>query len=193
MTDRVYTSHEVADLVQVSPSTVLSWVNQGLLPAFRTPGGHRRIRGHELAGFLRSHRMPIPAEIDDRRRVLAIDDEPAFLRALERQLARAAPDLAVQTATGAVEGLLKVGTFQPDVVLLDADMPGMDGVEVCRRLRDDPATRRIAVVAITGRPSPDLEERFRAAGAVGFLHKPFELGPFLAVLDAHVLIQESRA
>src|SRR4051812_42249742 len=119
MTDRVLTSHQVAELLQVSPSTVLSWVNQGLLPAFRTPGGHRRIHAGELVDFLRSHGMPVPSPLQARRRVLAIDDEPAFLRSLRRQLARAAPGLEVEVAEGPIDGLLKVGTFRPDVVLLD--------------------------------------------------------------------------
>jgi excisionase family DNA binding protein len=192
MPDRVFTSHEVAGLLQVSPSTVLSWVNQGLLPAFRTPGGHRRIRVGELVGFLRQHQMPVPSQLEPVHRLLVIDDEPEFARSVRRQLARAAPLLEVETAAGPIDGLLKVGTFRPDAVLLDGYMPGMDGVEVCRRLADDPSTRRIAVVAISGQPSPALEASFREAGAVGFLSKPFELATFLAILQSRGLIQEPR-
>jgi excisionase family DNA binding protein len=192
MPERVFTSHEVAGLLQVSPSAVLSWVNSGLLPAFRTPGGHRRIRSGELLAFLQSHRMPVPPPLLPPHRLLAIDDEPEFLRAVRRILARAAPGIAVETAAGPIDGLLKVGTFRPDLVLLDGYMPGMDGVEVCAHLQADPATRQIAVIAITGHPSGELEARFRAAGAVGFLSKPLEIGTFLAVLHTRGLIQEFR-
>src|SRR2546422_4046688 len=60
MTGGFLTSHAVAELIGVSPSTVLSWIDKGLLPAFRTPGGHRRGDPRALVGFLRSHQMPGP-------------------------------------------------------------------------------------------------------------------------------------
>jgi excisionase family DNA binding protein len=58
--DRLLTSHEVGDLLQVNPSSVKKWVNEGRIAAFRTPGGHRRIRVADLVEFLNRHAMPIP-------------------------------------------------------------------------------------------------------------------------------------
>ena len=62
--NRIFTSHEVASLVQVSPSSVLKWIEQGKLRAFRTPGGHRRVAREELLDFLRAHQLPVPAELE---------------------------------------------------------------------------------------------------------------------------------
>lgn len=182
------TSRQVADLVQVSPSTVLTWIDRGLLGCFRTPGGHRRIRPVELVAFLRAHEMPIPSELLPQLRLLAIDDDLPFLRGLKRTLARIAPELEVEVAAGAIDGLLKVGTFQPHVVLLDAYMPGMDGVEVCKRLRAAPETAGVAVIALTGRPSPELAAAFRTAGARELLAKPVSASELVGVLEKHRLV-----
>ncbi|MCA9599221.1 MAG: response regulator [Myxococcales bacterium] len=176
------TSHEVARLIRVSPSTVLSWIDKGLLPAYRTPGGHRRIDSVALLRFLREHQMPIPKDLAPVSRLLIIDDDDAFLRTAKRLLKRYAPELEVEIAEGAVDGLLKVGTFRPDAVLLDAYMPGIDGVEVCRRLQASPETRHIVVVALTGNPSPEMERSFRSAGAAAWLVKPLETHHLLAAL-----------
>lgn len=176
------TSHAVAKLVRVSPSTVLSWIDKGLLPAHRTPGGHRRVEPAALVRFLRDHDMPIPRDLSSVTRLLVIDDEAPFLSTARRFLKRHAPQLKVETADGAVDGLLKVGTFRPDAVLLDAYMPGMDGVEVCRRLRASAATAHIRVVAITAHPSPGIETAFRKAGAVACLSKPLQPMALLSAL-----------
>lgn len=173
-------SHEVARLASVSPSTVLAWIDSGALRAYRTPGGHRRVAARVLVDFLRRNGMPVPRELT--AGVLLIDDDPAFLRATQRLLKRKMPWLAVETAEGPIDGLIKVGTVRPDAVVLDAYMPGMDGVEVCRRLHASPFTAHIKVVALTGRPSPDLEEAFRRAGAVGWLVKPLDVDELVQAL-----------
>jgi excisionase family DNA binding protein len=100
------TSHAVADLIGVSPSTVLSWIDKGLLPAFRTPGGHRRVEPTVLVEFLRNHQMPVPRTLlPQAKRMLLIDDDATFLRSTKRQLKQNFPDLDVEMAEGPVEGL----------------------------------------------------------------------------------------
>jgi excisionase family DNA binding protein len=178
----------VARLVNISPSTVLAWIDGGLLPAHRTPGGHRRVAPRELAGFLRRHGMPVPRQLHSMW--LLIDDDTAFLRTTTRLLRRRAPWLIVETADTPIDGLIKVGTRRPDAVVLDAYMPGMDGVEVCRRLKGSPETRDIQVVALTARPSAEVAAAFREAGAVGCLMKPFDV---TLLFDALGLRDEERA
>ena len=79
----------------------------------------------------------------------------------------------METAANGFEGLLKVGTFRPDVLLLDLSMPGMDGFEVCRQIKRDPVIRDTKVIVMTARLL-DAEPRAMDAGADGFLSKPFE-------------------
>lgn len=187
---RLLTSHEVATLVQVSPSSVLKWIEQGKLKAFRTPGGHRRVASDELVGFLRAHHLPVPRELDEPKvRLLVIDDEAPYLRALGALLVRADARVEVELAHSAMDGLLKVGLIRPQVVLLDSYMPGMDGVEVCKRLRASEETAGIAVLAMSGRPSAELERKFRDAGAAAFLPKPIQPAAVLAKLEQLGLVR----
>jgi len=73
---------------------------------------------------------------------------------------------------------------RPDLVLLDILLPGMDGYEVLARLRADPATRALRVVAVTANAMPDDIARALAAGFDGYLTKPLDLEPVLAVVRA---------
>lgn len=183
MTNAFLTSHAVAELIGVSPSTVLSWIDKGLLPAFRTPGGHRRVEPSALVEFLRTHQMPVPRTLlPQAKRLLLIDDDAAFLRTTRRALKQSFPDLEIEIAEGAVEGLLKIGTDKPDAVLLDAMMPGMDGVEACRQIRQNPNTAEIVVIALTGRLDDELTASFKTAGATACLRKPLDIAALTQLL-----------
>ena len=181
-------------MVQVSPSAVLRWIDQGLLQAFRTPGGHRRIRAHELLVFLKSQKLPVPRELESRQvRLVVIDDEARYLKSLGRLLAREDPRITVELFEHPVEGLIEVGRSVPDVVLLDAYMEAMDGVELCRRLKSSPVTRSISVLAMSGRPSPEMEQAFKTAGAFVFLPKPVEPVTVLEQLRVLGLTQQAAS
>jgi CheY-like chemotaxis protein len=82
-----------------------------------------------------------------------------------------------------------VGLLKPEVVLLDTYMPGMDGLEVCRRLKLSPQTAHIAVLAMSGRPSAETERRFLEAGAAAFLPKPIQAAAVLSKLEGLGLVK----
>ena len=108
--------------------------------------------------------------ITRRSRVLVVDDTES-VRSLFRKLLSSDGHDVVAAADGAA-ALEAVQRHRPDVVLLDVDMPAMDGLEVCRRLKADPGTRLTPVVMVTGQT--DLNDRLRGieAGADEFLSKP---------------------
>jgi CheY-like chemotaxis protein len=80
------------------------------------------------------------------------------------------------------DGLARIGTFRPDVVLLDLRLPGLDGAELCRAVRADPATREVRILAMSALPDHEARERMLAAGADAFLAKPFTLAQLEAEL-----------
>lgn len=173
--ETLLTSHQVGELLQINPSSVVKWVNEGLLPAYRTPGGHRRIKTTDLLAFLRSHSMYIPQALMavGPVRVLLIDDNTTFLTSFARAMRSHKQVLELQTASNAIEGLLLLGTMRPDAVLIDLHMPDLDGLEACQRIKANEATKSIEVVLYTGGPSAELEKKVRAAGARTLLAKPF--------------------
>src|SRR5262245_27920606 len=129
--DAFLTSHQVGELLKVNPSSVNNWVNEGKIPAFRTPGGHRRIRQSDLIAFLQRHKMPIPKNLaaQGRRRVLIVDDEVAVLNGFKRRLRPHEHLVEVAVASNGVDALVLVGAFKPHLIVLDVFMPDIDGIE----------------------------------------------------------------
>jgi excisionase family DNA binding protein len=174
--DRLLTSHEVGALLQVNPSSVKKWVNEGRIVAFRTPGGHRRIRVSDLVDFLNRHAMPIPRRLAaaSKKRMLVVDDDPLQLRALERRLRAYRARIDMVLTENGIDALLMVGTFKPHLIVIDVYMPGVDGVEVCRRLKLKAETRHIGIIVTSAHLSRAVEERAMEAGALVCVPKPLD-------------------
>jgi excisionase family DNA binding protein len=183
-TERYFTSHEVGDILQVNPSSVVKWINDGILPAFRTPGGHRRVTATELVRFAQHHGMPVPEQLKSlaTTRVLVIDDEPRFLHSIERALKPFEEEIEVATVENGIDAMLRVGAFKPEIVLLDLKMPGLDGFEVLDRLAKNPDTKGVRVIAMSGEMDPGTVERCRNLGAESCLQKPLPTGELVQML-----------
>jgi CheY-like chemotaxis protein len=115
------------------------------------------------------------------RRLLVVDDEEdlLFMVALA---ARSGGRFTVETARDAEEGLAKARSFRPDVALIDGIMPGMDGYDMCRRLRSDPRTRRLPIVLLSAGEPLRGEARALAAGADRYVRKPYDQDALLSLL-----------
>jgi class 3 adenylate cyclase/CheY-like chemotaxis protein len=125
--------------------------------------------------------------LDRPPRILAVDDTPHNIKLLEAVLVPRGYE--VIAATNGREALERVATERPDLVLLDVVMPGMDGHEVCRRLREDASTRLLPVVMIT---ASGEQEKINAieAGADDFVLKPFNKAELLARVKSLLRIKE---
>lgn len=114
--------------------------------------------------------------------VLVVDDDPGARMVLERLLG--AEGLAVMTADSGPAALDRMAERTPDLVLLDVVMPGLDGFEVCRQLKDHPGTRLIPVVLVTGLGNTDDRVRGIEVGADDFLSKPYVVAELIARVRA---------
>jgi len=182
----VFTTFEAAKLCHVSPLSIINWVNAGRLAAFRTPGGHRRIRRDDLIRFMRDNGIPLPDELragSGRRRVLVVDDDAGIRDVLAQHLGSRERAYEVSTASDGFEAGRLMATFRPDVVLLDLRMPGMDGFQVCRTIKADPETSSTVVVAMTGFHTPETEAKILECGAVRCFAKPVEPSILAAFID----------
>ena len=119
-------------------------------------------------------------------KILVIDDQLLNIRLLERKLLQS--DMEVQSATNGPEGIRLARELKPDVILLDIIMPGMDGIEVCRQLKEDKETREIPVIFITARTTKEDKLAGFDVGAADYLVKPFELDETLARIQTQLRI-----
>ncbi|MGC1524211.1 MAG: response regulator [Steroidobacteraceae bacterium] len=132
------TSLEAAALLMVSPVTIREWARKGVLPSVSTAGGHRRFMFDQLQQFARARGIQFEsapgAPAAEPLRVLFVDDDPLFTEYLTEIVRAADPSIRVKCALdGFHAGQLTEG-FRPNVVALDINMPGIDGIELCRRL-----------------------------------------------------------
>lgn len=191
----VFTTFEAAKLCHVSPLSIINWVNAGRLSAFRTPGGHRRIRRDDLIRFMRETGLPIPDELQPgsgRPKILIVDDEPGIREVLAEHLGHHDTPYEVLTAADGFEAGRLMATFRPDIVLLDLRMPGLDGFQVCRAIKADPETSGTTVIAMTGYYSMETEARVLECGAIRCLAKPIEPAILSSYIDS-VLEQQNTS
>jgi two-component system, cell cycle response regulator DivK len=118
-------------------------------------------------------------------KVLIIEDNAANMTLATFLLQSAGH--SVLGATDAETGLTLARTQQPDLILMDIQLPGMDGLEATALLKSDPATRDIPLIALTALAMKGDEQRIRAAGCDGYIAKPLAYKDFLATIATHLV------
>ena len=137
--------------------------------------------------FMRERGMTVPNELlPGPVRVAVIDDDRRHVEAVVDTLGELAPSLDIRTAPDGFAAGLLLGSFRPDLVLLDLVMPGLDGFEVLRRLREQPELEGTTVVVISGELSPERIRRCLELGAARCLTKPLSEDDLGAVLTAYL-------
>jgi len=182
------TTREAATLLGVSVGTVQLWVESGLLRAWKTAGGHRRVLRESVQSLL--HRSPEPAP--DRPEpiaattarqlsILVVEDDESLLRLYQARLSRWPMAPVVSVANNAITGLIMMGRSNPDLLITDLDMPGMDGFHMLRVLRATPEVNHTALVVVTGLDASDVARRGGVPADVPVLAKPIDFDQLLAI------------
>lgn len=179
---RFFTTSEVARYCAVTNDGVLKWIKSGKLRAFSTPGGHYRISAEDFREFLQKYDMPIDESFfrgtKRERTVLIVDDEPDIREIVHRVLDELDADLKIEEAADGYEAGIKVGSLHPDLVIMDLMMPKVDGLSLCRSIRENPETQATKILAITAFPEQDNVKKMYEAGADLCLIKPLQLEHF---------------
>lgn len=128
-------------------------------------------------------------EKSDTQRILVVDDVPTNIKVL---LPTLKPHYDVSIATDGKRALQVAEAQRPDLILLDIIMPGMDGYDVCRRLKEGDSTRDIPVIFITAKDDEADEMTGLALGAVDYITKPFSTAIVLARIKTHIGLKKAR-
>lgn len=161
--DDVMSTSDAAERLGVALRTVQLWVESGVLPAWKTAGGHRRIAKAAVDKLLEERRVAVGGkaskpETEAQFRILVVEDEPDMLRLLTMVIADWGLPISVQTATNGFEALLRIGEQCPNILITDLHMPGMDGFQMIHSLQKSKVCAgTMSVVVITALNELDIE------------------------------------
>ena len=161
---------QAAKYLGVAQSTIRKWSDQGRLPAFYTPGGHRRYRRRDLDAFVSGSGSGATSRVRGTPYVLVVDDDQRISEFVRVNLEM--DGYIVREAANAEEGLAALEEEAPDLILLDVMMPGVDGWEMLRRMQERHGMGAIPVIMFSGQVESSDDDAV-ARGAQGFLGKPF--------------------
>lgn len=191
--ENLFTTHDISRMLQVDPSTVSKWIDRGMLIAFRTPGGHRRVRSGDLRSFLLAHEMPVPEELgSDVIRLLVVDDEKQVLDTIKRQFKAFSGQIDVTTTTSGVEAVLLVAETKPHGVLIDLNMPDLDGYEVVRRITARKQFEGVRLITMTSRHTQEAVSESLKAGAAACLAKPVQVEQVLELFKVPLSLSAKK-
>lgn len=195
--ERVFSAHEVANICGVVNQTAINWIDKGHLEAYTTPGGQYRVYADVLAKFLQKQGIRLPEELKQVlaeqariEQVLVVDDDADFNNLVRQFLSKRYPDFTVNQAFDGYDAGRAISQFKPDVVILDINLPGVDGYKLCRAIKADENLSRPIVVVISGVEDPDNEARAIDAGADAYVRKPIEMESLPQLIEQ---LAENRA
>ena len=163
----LFTASDVARFCQVDLKTIHNWADKGEIRHFRTPGRHLRFRRLDVLDFLRKYGYPIPEVLRmGKPKVVVVDEDPAVLAAVRRTLAK---KFDLTTFQDPFDALVAVGSLQPDALVIDVKMPGLDGVRCLARLRSIDLTAHIRCIVYSAHD--DAKKAATEAGAYDFIKK----------------------
>ena len=182
---QVCSTREAADRLGVSLRTVQLWSEAGLLRAWKTPGGHRRILTASIDELLKRR-----SGVGSRRapggnfQVLIVEDEPDFRQLFELHLRSWKLPIHLQSVPSGFDALLQIGASQPDLLITDLRMPGIDGFEMLRALKASGAIGELEIIVVTALTEPTIAERGGLPAGVTVLYKPLHFAELRQRLDA---------
>jgi CheY-like chemotaxis protein len=194
---RIFSALEVANICGVVNQTAINWIKNGHLKAFITPGGQYRVYADDLIDFLNSRGMRIPEELDNLKEeklswnnILVVDDDRDLNDLLKRYLEKRYPECTILQAFDGFEAGQIISEWLPGVIILDINLPGIDGHKLCQKLKSDGAGESPVIIAITGLDDPDEQKEIIKNGADAFFAKPLELEQLNLTIKQ--LIQKNR-
>ncbi len=176
--DDILTVFKASEYCNVSPSTIINWIEAGHIKAYKTVGGHRRINRGDLEAFMNKQGIPIPNQIsavDDRKRILVVDDDPIIVESIVQALEEDEYNYEVMSASDGFEAGLQVNHFKPDLLILDIMMPDIKGYDVCKKIKSMPETEHICIIVLSAYLDEEKFKEMQKNGADVCFSKPLPL------------------
>ena len=172
----VYTTRAASQQLGVSLRTVQLWVDSGILQAWKTPGGHRRVTIDSVKKLLQQSGTQVVhhtgRDQDQGYVALLIEDDADLLRFYQLRINSWGLPLNLVTAENGCEGLMRIGELQPDLIVTDLIMPGLDGFDMIHALRANPLLSDTDVIVMTSMTQMEIDDRGGLPRDYSVLFKP---------------------
>ena len=168
---------DVARYCEVNVTTVKRWIREGHLKGFQTPMGHFKVVKTDFIQFLKDNHMPVDESIlgSAELKVLVIDDDPGMIKTIVMTLESLNHNLRVDTATDGYDGLMKIGNAVPNLLILDLNMPKIDGYEVIKRVKNTEDYKSAEIMVVSSTLNEETEKKLLNIGVSKYLKKPCKL------------------
>lgn len=177
--EKFFSTREAAAQLGVALSTVQAWVESGVLPAWKTAGGHRRIAIDAIEAMrLRQQAILSPAAAPETIKVLVVEDDPVQRELYRIQFAEWRLPVLLLTAEDGFEGLILIGRHTPDLIISDLSMPEMDGFKMIRSLKLPSVAAHATIIVVTALTTSEIEARGGLPPDIPVYPKPI---PFAAL------------
>lgn len=169
-----------AKLLGLSVGTIQTLVEKNELQAWKTQGGHRRISMPSIREYQRKHNMlTIQNEPrDNRLRVLLVEDDAVTREMLRGYCNRSSMPVDCTAMSSGLEALIDISSIKPDVLITDLDMPGVDGFELLRTLRQNPQFNRMTTLVLSALTTEEIEAKGGLPEGSIFMAKPINMDWF---------------
>ena len=186
--EEVLTVFQASKHCNVSSKTIINWIESGHINAYKTVGGHRRIKRTDLVEFMKKQGIPIPdSEIKaERKKILVVDDDAIIVETIVQALEEDENDYEVISASDGFEAGLQVNHFKPDLLILDIMMPDIKGYEVCKKIKSTEDTKDTKIIVLSAYLDEEKFKQMKENGADACYSKPLPL-PQLKEEVAHLL------
>ena len=161
--------------------TTINWIKSGYLKAFVTPGGQYRIYAEDLVNFLETRGMRIPDELSEDETgevewnsIIIVDDDKPLNNLIKMRLTRKMPGYEILQAFDGFEAGQLLTEKNPGVIILDINLPGIDGYKICKKIRSNAVMSDSVIIAITGLDDPGIEMKILEQGADACFAKPLD-------------------
>jgi excisionase family DNA binding protein len=173
----IFTVFQASKHCNVSPKTIINWIDAGHIDAYRTVGGHRRIKRVDLEAFMKRQGIPMPEgkPIMERKKILIVDDDPIIVETLVQAFEEDEHDYEIISASDGFEAGIQVSHFKPHLLILDIMMPDIKGFEVCKRIKTDEETRDTKIIVLSAYLDEEKFKKMKDNGADVCFSKPLPL------------------
>lgn len=179
-----YTTREAARKVGVSLTTIQLWVEAGVLSAWKTAGGHRRIPREAVEAMLAGQRIAGTEKSAGRTHsIVIVEDEPVQRELYGLKFGEWNLPVKLYLAEDGFDGLVMVGKYAPQLVIADLSMPGMDGFEMIRRLTQSKEIRAPQIIVVTALTPAEIEAHGGLPADIPVYSKPAPLGVLKHIVE----------